>query len=116
MSSAAPSRAARARALLAETVRYEVPDLGKMHRLLPEPFEFKKPAKSISLYARVFVMAHAAFRAAHLAHLVSPGARPPYPVYGMPTSNAALRLNQLRSHMRTTIQSSSRKSSHGRTA
>ena len=95
MSSAAPSRVARVghtrrdppkhvslrpKAFLAETVRYGVPDLGKMHRLLLEPFEFKKPAKSISLYARVFVVAHAAFRAAHLAHLVSPGARPSYPV------------------------------------
>ena len=94
MSSAAPSRAARVghtrrdppkrvsfrpKAFLAETVRYEVPDLGKMHRLLPEPFEFKKPAKSISLYARVFIMAHAAFRAAHLAHRVDPRARPSYP-------------------------------------
>ena len=94
MSSAAPSRAARGerarnppnrvsfrpKASLVEKIHYEVPDPGQMHRLLPEPFGFKKPAKSISLYARVFIMAHAAFRAAHLAHLVDPRARPSYPV------------------------------------
>ena len=34
----------------------------------------------MKLYARIFVLAHAAFRAAHMAHLVGQGACPPYPV------------------------------------